>query len=190
MEAAVRRVSRCAQMARVHRIGTRSDTESDAETCKLLGPSGASAAASPQRMLPTFFTPAKELSSGKTIHSDADASEVAFRAKLGAAVLSKIMRRRVCRRPRAPLHYRRQVPTRNFRSTSPPAAPPTRLNCRRAVLTNAAAWARKKGRAVLIVHVHVCLQAKDHLLSRQHYLLFWRQHSSTTVEALRQAQFH
>ena len=95
MEAAVRRVSRCAQMARVHRIDTRSDTESDAETCKLLGPSGASAAASPQRMLPTF-------SSGKTIHSDADASEVAFRAKLGAAVLSKIMRRRVCRRPRAP----------------------------------------------------------------------------------------
>ena len=102
MEAAVRRVSRCAQMARVHRIDTRSDTESDAETSKLLGPSGASAAASPQRMLPTFFTPAKELSSGKTIHSDADASEVAFRAKLGAAVLSKIMRRRVCRRPRAP----------------------------------------------------------------------------------------
>jgi len=86
-------------MARVHRIDTRSDTESDAETCKLLGPSGASAAASPQRMLPTFFTPAKKLSSGKTIHSDADASEVAFRAKLGAAVLSKIMRRRVCRRP-------------------------------------------------------------------------------------------
>ena len=102
MEAAVRRVSRCAQMARVHRIDTRSDTESDAETSKLLGPSGASAAASPQRMLPTFFTPAKKLSSGKTIHSDADASEVAFRAKLGAAVLSKIMRRRVCRRPRAP----------------------------------------------------------------------------------------
>ena len=102
VKATVRRVSRCAQMARVHRIDTRSDTESDAETSKLLGPSGASAAASPQRMLPTFFTPAKELSSGKTIHSDADASEVAFRAKLGAAVLSKIMRRRVCRRPRAP----------------------------------------------------------------------------------------
>ena len=189
MEAAVRRVSRCAQMARVHRIDTRSDTESDAETSKLLGPSGASAAASPQRMLPTFFTPAKELSSGKTIHSDADASEVAFRAKLGAAVLSKIMRRRVCRRPRAPALQAASA-YEKLQKHKPPAAPPTRLNCRRAVLTNAAAWARKKGGAVLIVHVHVCLQAKDHLLSRQHYLLFWRQHSSTTVEALRQAQFH
>ena len=87
---------------------------------------------------------------------------------------------------------RKTVPTRNFRSTSRLLRRHlhTRLNCRRAVLTNAAAWARKKGRAVLIVHVHVCLQAKDHLLSWQHYLLFWRQHSSTTVEALRQAQFH
>jgi hypothetical protein len=103
------------------------DTESDAETSKLLGPSGASAAASPQRMLPTFFTPAK-LSSGKTIHSDAGASEVAFRAELGAAVLSKIMRRRACRRPRAPALQaarRVRVPTGKFGSTSPPAAPPT-----------------------------------------------------------------
>jgi hypothetical protein len=47
-------------MARVHKTDTRPDTESDAETSPLLGPSGASAAASPQRMLSTFFTPPKQ----------------------------------------------------------------------------------------------------------------------------------
>ena len=107
MKATVRRVSRCAQMARVHKIDTRSDTESDAETSPLLGQSGASAAASPQpRTLSTFFTPpkpksmswSKKLPSGRTIRSDSDTSEVSFRALLGSAARSKIMRRRVCKK--------------------------------------------------------------------------------------------
>ena len=146
--------SRCAPMARVHKTDTRPDTESDAETSPLLGRS-------------------RKLPSGKMIHSGADTSEVAFRAKLGAAVLSKIMRRHP-----GHLRYRRQGAQGCLRETS--GAPQVPAGCpHKCCGMGARKWGYRLNRASA---------SKGPLAFNGNITCC--SGVSTTVEALRQAQFH